>query len=50
MRLFWSLFFLGSMLVIGADVMERRNTRTLASEPDLAIAEGDAMPFPTPRM
>jgi hypothetical protein len=46
MRMFWSIFFLGSMLLVGLDVRERRQTPQ--SSPSSPIAEGDAMGWPTP--
>jgi len=45
--MFWTIFFLGSMLAIGIDVVERRNSPALA--PSLATVEGDATGFPTPK-
>lgn len=52
MRLFWSIFFLGSMLIVGFDVRERRR---LANAPSPLPAESefrassDPFGFPTPR-
>lgn len=49
MRMFWSIFFLGSLLLLTADVVERRRT----PEPDLGLASygamGDPYAPPTPR-
>ena len=46
MRMLWTLFFLGSMLIVGVDVMERRGSeRVMPGQP---IA-GDAAGAPTPR-
>ena len=46
MRMLWTLFFLGSMLIVGVDVMERRGSeRVMPGQP---IA-GDPMGAPTPR-
>lgn len=45
MRMFWTIFFLGSMLLVGVDVIERRDLgRPGLSQP---IA-GDPMGAPTP--
>ena len=47
MRLFWTMFFLGSMLLVGADTVERRTSprvKTMAP-----VADGDANGVPTPR-
>lgn len=46
MRMFWTLFFLGSMLVIGVDVFERRQTAVATPSPYVA---GDGWGAPTPR-
>jgi hypothetical protein len=46
MRLFWSIFFLGSMLLVGVDVLQQRQSAPPA--PNAAIADGDAIPIPTP--
>ena len=47
MRMFWTLFFLGSMLLVGTDMVERRNSpRVRATAP---VADGDANGYPTPR-
>jgi hypothetical protein len=51
MRAFWTIFFLGSMLLVGVDVMEQRHSPRLSSEtstPEMSIA-GDALGVPTPR-
>lgn len=47
MRMFWTIFFLGSMLVVGVDVMERRGGERVAA-PSQAIAN-DPYGFPTPK-
>lgn len=46
MRAFWTLFFLGSMLLIGVDVVERR--RPVLVDPPPAVAN-DPVGYPTPR-
>jgi hypothetical protein len=44
--MFWTLFFLGSMLLVGTDVIERRNGVVLQTPPPVANGpEG----VPTPR-
>lgn len=51
MKLFWTLFFLGSMLIVGLDVRERRKTPVSADsalEPGVP-ASSDPLGFPTPR-
>ena len=48
MRMFWTLFFLGSMLVVGADVLERRDATSRVASPSQSIA-GDPMGYPTPK-
>lgn len=45
MKMFWTIFFLGSMLVVGLDVRERRQSAEFS--PGTPIA-GDAMGHPTP--
>lgn len=45
MRMFWTIFFLGSMLVTGIDIFERR--QTTRPTPSQSVA-GDAMGNPTP--
>jgi len=47
MRIFWTLFFLGSMLVVGADVLERRDA-SRAFAPAQPIS-ADPLGAPTPR-
>ncbi|MEO8359354.1 MAG: hypothetical protein ABI672_04935 [Vicinamibacteria bacterium] len=48
MRLFWAMFFIGSMLLVGVDVAERRqNPKSL--QPALVAADGDPTAAPTPR-
>ncbi len=52
MRAFWTIFFLGSMLLVGVDVMEQRHSGRFNSEtatPEMSTARGDALGFPTPR-
>ena len=46
MRMLWTLFFLGSMLIVGVDVMERRNGDRVAPAQSIA---GDPYGAPTPR-
>jgi hypothetical protein len=48
MRMFWSAFFLGSMLLIGLDLRDRRLSpeRSTLSAP---AADGDPVGVPTPR-
>jgi len=48
MRAFWTLFFLGSMLLVGLDVRERRETPSRVVAPPQPFAS-DPMPFPTPK-
>jgi len=48
MRMFWTIFFLGSMLLVGFDIAERRQSRRELT-PTAPIADGDAAGFPTPR-
>ena len=48
MRMFWTLFFLGSMLVVGVDVLERRDSTTLLTSPSQPVA-GDPLGYPTPK-
>ncbi|MBK5254850.1 MAG: hypothetical protein JJE39_02345 [Vicinamibacteria bacterium] len=46
MKAFWTIFFLGSMLLVGLDVQERRH----ASQPNPTVPiAGDATGAPTPR-
>ena len=45
MRMFWSIFFLGSMLLIGLDVRERRLSTTVEPYPPVAT---DPVGWPTP--
>lgn len=45
MRMFWSIFFLGSMLLIGLDVRERRQSVELTPSTPVAT---DPVGFPTP--
>lgn len=45
MRMFWSIFFLGSMLLIGIDVLERR--QSTVNEVPTPIAT-DPVGWPTP--
>ncbi len=45
MRMFWTIFFLGSMLLVGLDVRERRETSNLMPEVHTA---NDPFGFPTP--
>lgn len=47
MRMFWTLFFLGSMLIVGVDVLERRDTTARLTSPRQPIA-GDPMGLPSP--
>lgn len=47
MRMFWTLFFIGSMLVVGADVLERRDATSRVASPSRPIG-GDPMGLPTP--
>ena len=48
MRMFWTLFFLGSMLVVGADVFQRRDAASRVTTPSQPIA-GDPYGMPTPK-
>lgn len=48
MRMFWTIFFLGSMLLVGLDVRERRQTTSLVA-PGGATADNDPTGQPTPR-
>ncbi len=48
MRMFWTAFFLGSLLLIGLDVTERRQSPR--TQPEAATMESDGVPVPTPRM
>ena len=48
MRVFWTLFFVGSLLLIGADVRERRESTQTTTGPVVNDAS-DAGPIPTPR-
>ncbi len=48
MRIFWTIFFLGSMVVAGLDVRERRQSTTQLV-PGTVTAYGDALGVPTPR-
>ncbi len=45
MKMFWTIFFVGSMLLVGLDVRERRLSAELSPGPATA---GDAMGAPTP--
>lgn len=50
MRMFWSVFLLGSMLLIGLDVRERRQSAVggpVVAEPPLPVAT-DPVGWPTP--
>lgn len=46
MRAFWTIFFLGSMLLVGVDVMEQRQSPRNTTNHAVA---GDALGAPTPR-
>jgi len=46
MRAFWTLFLLGSMLLIGFDVVERRRPLQIDPPPPVANDPGG---YPTPR-
>jgi hypothetical protein len=46
--MFWTLFFLGSMLVVGVDVLERRDTANRITTPSQAIS-ADPLGVPTPK-
>ena len=51
MRAFWTIFFLGSMLLVGVDLVGQRGAARHsieASAPEMPIA-GDALGLPTPR-
>ena len=48
MRMFWTLFFLGSMLVVGADAFQRRDVANRIATPSQPIA-GDPAGAPTPK-
>lgn len=48
MRMFWTTFFLGSMLLIGLDLTERR--QSARTQPEAATMDGDSIPMPTPRI
>ena len=48
MRMFWTIFFLGSMLLVGYDVAERRARPERT--PIAPVADGDAIPIPTPNL
>lgn len=50
-RYFWTLFFLGSLILVAADVRERRN-QSVSTDTELTIhqsMEGDPVAPPTPR-
>ena len=47
MKIFWTIFFLGSMVMAGIDVRERRQSTQLV--PGAVTAFGDALGAPTPR-
>jgi hypothetical protein len=49
MRMFWTIFFLGSMLLVAGDVIARRQSST--PNPAAPVADGDPFgaPPPTPR-
>ena len=51
MRLFWTIFFLGSMLMIGLDTRERSHAvaSTAPATSTFSIGGGDAVGVPTPR-
>ncbi|MEO8500317.1 MAG: hypothetical protein ABI565_05330 [Vicinamibacteria bacterium] len=50
MRMFWTIFFIGSMLLVGVDIAERRlSPERLSPDQSSAIADGDAMGVPTPQ-
>jgi hypothetical protein len=47
MRLFWSMFFLGSMLLVGLDVRERR--QAAQTQVEAPVANGpEGVPTPRP--
>ncbi len=48
MRMFWTLFFLGSMLLVGVDVMERRDPTARLTSPGQPIG-ADPTGYPTPK-
>ena len=52
MRIFWTIFFLGSMLLAGVDTYERRQERETSQSQDLsgvhATMETDPFAAPTP--
>jgi hypothetical protein len=45
--MFWTVFFLGSMLLVGLDVRERRQSSS-PLQPEVHAA-GDPFGFPTPQ-
>lgn len=49
MKMFWTIFFLGSMVIAGFDVRERRQSTQTQLVPDSVTAFGDAAGAPTPR-
>ena len=48
MRMFWTLFFLGSMLVVGIDVVERRDVASRVATPSRPVL-ADPLGMPTPK-
>ncbi len=48
MRMFWSIFFLGSMLLVGLDVAERRQTATPGADTADVKVSNDPWGAPTP--
>lgn len=47
MRMFWTAFFLGSLLLIGLDVTERRHSAEPVASSPVAT---DPVGFPTPNL
>jgi len=53
MRIFWTIFFLGSMLLVGVDTYERRQVPESPASSDISVSgatmETDPFAAPTPR-
>lgn len=48
MRMFWTLFFIGSMLLVGSDVLLRRDGARLTAPPQGISADPLGAPTPKP--
>jgi hypothetical protein len=49
MKAFWTLFFLGSMLLVGVDVLQRREGASRLAAPSQPSFSTDPAGVPTPK-